>query len=174
MLTVRTESHPLAIIDTLPNSKARAVYRLLSRNETQGRVKITEEELLQEIVDGFKDAFEEDDKKLLRRYAERDAITQGQVPSTAELLDMEEDYDVRYPTVFVDIAKKAELFKGNSSGYRQICALPRVALGLVMASRIRSHFTHASWFRISSLRDMVKVHGGVSASSPDRIPTRSR
>ena len=125
-------------------------------------------------MDGFKDAFEEDDKKLLRRYAERDAITQGQVPSTAELLDMEEDYDVRYPTVFVDIAKKAELFKGNSSGYRQICALPRVALGLVMASRIRSHFTHASWFRISSLRDMVKVHGGVSASSPDRIPTRSR
>lgn len=153
-----------AFIDALPSNTSRAVYRLLSRNESTGSVKVTEEELLQEIIDSFKDKFEEDDKALLERYAKRDQ-KRGRPPTMPELKEMEEDYEVMYPTVFGAIKEKAEHFKGNSTGYRQICLLPRVALGLIMASRVRSHYTHADWFRISILKNMVQVHGGVSGHS---------
>lgn len=161
-----------ALIDALPNSQSRAVYRLLSRNETTDRVNITEEEFLQEIIDCFKDLFEEDDKKLLLRRTKKIKDAEEKGRSLDDLDDEDNnDYDLKYPSVFNEIAIKADQFKGNSSGYRLICVLPRVAFGLVMASRLRSHYTHAPWFRIGPLKEMVQVHGAVSPSSSYPIPS---
>ena len=121
----------------------RIVFRLISRNETKGNKKATEEEFLQEIVDHFKDAFVSDRAKI-------NDWTNG------------EDYEVLYPTFMARVVSKAEEFKRNVTGYRQICCLPRFALALVMMSRVRSHYTHSPWFNITDLKTMVEVHGGVS------------
>jgi hypothetical protein len=122
---------------------AKAIFRFISRNETKGNRCATEEELLQEVVDELKDALE------------LDLVSLGDQ-------SLGEDFKVKYLT-FVDKAnKKADWFKNKSHNYRQICSLPSFALGLVMASRIPSHYTHAPWFRIKALMDMMGVHGSVS------------
>lgn len=121
----------------------RVVFRLISRNETKGHKKATEEEFLLEIVDHFKDGF------LLDLSAMVD-------------LKSEEDYEVLYPEFIKRVSEKADSFKRNATGYRQICCLPRFALALVMMSRVRSHYTHSSWFQVGTLKEMIEVHGGVS------------
>ena len=124
----------------------RIVFRLISRNETKGNKKATEEELLQEIVDHFKDAFISD-RKRIKDWTKV------------------EDYEVRYPTFMKRVTIKADEFKRNATGYRHICCLPRFALALVMMSRVRSHYTHSSWFNIANLKTMIEVHGGVSETT---------
>jgi DNA-binding protein Fis len=126
--------------------KARAVFRLLSRNDTRSTQKMTEEEHLQEVIDSLKDALEKDLRKL-------------------EGKSIDDDYEVLYPLYMIAVANKAEEFKGNTSGYRQLCCLPRFALGLAMASRVWRHYRHAVWFRIATLKSMAEVHGGVSETS---------
>jgi hypothetical protein len=121
---------------------AKAIFRLISRNERKGTYRGTDEELLQEVVDEFRDAFELD-------------------RSTMED-DSEEDFSSKYPTFMKKVADKADLFKQNAHGYRRICCLPSFAFGLVMASRIPSHYTHAPWFKLGTLSEMIDVHGAVS------------
>jgi hypothetical protein len=127
----------------------RAVFRLISRNATLGEHKATDEELLQELLDYMKDAFESDLADL-----EDDASSSSY-----------EDYQVLYPKFMKAIQRKADKLKKDSQGYRQICLMPTFALGLVMVSRVRSHYIHAKWFKIGSLNRMVYIHGGVSAST---------
>jgi hypothetical protein len=122
----------------------KAVFRLLSRNETRATQKATEEEHLQEVVDSLKDALEKD----LRVLKER---------------NRDEDYEVIYPQFMEAVGKKAEKYKSTTQGYCQLCSLPRFALALVMASRVWRHYRHAVWFRMAPLKSMVEVHGGVSA-----------
>ncbi len=100
--------------------------------------------MLQEVVDELKDAFESD------------------LENTTELSREEEDFELKYPRFMKKVFLKAGQFKQNSHGYRQICCLPSFALGLVMASRIPSHYTHAPWFKLGSLNEMIDVHGTVS------------
>lgn len=107
----------------------------------------TEEELLQEIVDEMKDCLEDDLKA--RRLSQR-----------AE--DEDEDFDVKYPKFKKRVDDKANLFKRSSHGYRRICCVPSFALGLVMASRMQTHFTHAPWFKFTNLVGMIDVYGTVS------------
>lgn len=57
--------------------------------------------------------------------------------------------------------EKAEKFKQTSKGYRRIYCIPSFSLGLVMASRIHSHYVHAPWFRLTSLNGMIDIHGTV-------------
>ncbi len=121
-----------------------AIYRFLSRNETQGTKMATEEELLLEIVDQLKDAYERDIKKL------------GDRPKD---LDME----ALYPEFTT--AAKSKVQESNlkeTPEHRRICSVGTFALGLVMASRIRRHYTHAPWFGIKTLAPMLDSHGGVS------------
>jgi hypothetical protein len=112
----------------------------------------TDEELLQEVVDELKDALEED----LVRIRSKESLE-------------DEDFEFKYPKFKKAVDEKALLFKQKTHGYRQICCLPSFALGLVMASRIQSHFTHAPWFKIVALGNMIDVHGTVT--KPPSPPT---
>ncbi len=60
------------------------------------------------------------------------------------------------------VAQKAKQFKQNVHGYCQICCLPLFTLGLVMASRVSSHYTHTSWFKLSPLSEMIDMYGTIS------------
>lgn len=103
----------------------------------------TEEELLQEVIDELKDAIEDD-------------IASG-IGSSRD-----QDFKYKYPLFLKKVKEKAEQFKQNGSGYRAICCLPAFALGLVFASRIRSHYTHSPWFKLGRLSKMIDVYGTVS------------
>jgi hypothetical protein len=124
---------------------ARAIFRLISRNTRKGTHHGTDEELLQEVVDELKDALEGD----LVRNKDRDRFR-------------EEDIKYKYKDFVRKVNDKADQFKQYSQAYRRICCLPSFALGLVMASRIPSHYTHAPWFRLGVLTKMIDVHGAVS------------
>ena len=137
----KCSSHP-EVLKEHPDI-GRIVFRMISRNETKNNRKASEEEFLLEIVDHFKDAFLAD----LANIGDK---------------DKEEDYEVLYPSFMERVAKKAEDFKRNAAGFRQLCCLPRFALALVMMSRVRSHYTHCDWFNIGTLKTMIEVHGGVS------------
>jgi hypothetical protein len=134
---------------------ARALFRFISRNETKLTHHATEEELLQEIVDELKDAFEDD------------------LEAGADETRRDEEFDVKYPSFMTKAQDKAEKFKQTLKGYRRICCLPSFSFGLVMALRIHSHYIHAPWFRLGSLDAMIDVHGTVSdpIQSPKRPPT---
>ena len=123
--------------------KAKAIFRFISRNETKPTQIATENELLQEVLDELKDALEID----LDRTAD---------------LSREEDFEISYTEFMSTVNRKAVQFKQDSHGYRQICSVPPFALALVMASRVQSHYTHARWFRLGSLTEMINVHGTVS------------
>jgi len=125
--------------------RAKAIFRLISRNTRKGVHRATEEELLQEVIDELKDALESD-------------IASIQDPSKIE------DFNIKYPNYMAKIEQKAELFKRTTQGYRQICCVPAFALGLVMASRVKSHYIHAKWFKVGSLTKIIGVHGTVMSS----------
>jgi hypothetical protein len=117
------------------------MYRFLSRNEYRGTYAITEEEKLLEVIDELKD------------YLEINLRTA--TPS----IDEDEPKHL-YPTFDMELATKSKTFIGEGD-YRRICCIPRFFLGLVMLSRIQRHYTHAQWFRIPQLGEMLNVHGGV-------------
>ncbi|KAI0261575.1 hypothetical protein BGY98DRAFT_1104417, partial [Russula aff. rugulosa BPL654] len=130
-----------ATIEANHKNESMALFRFISRNITYSSHHASEEEKLQEIVDQMKDSLEED----LRKRKEHSL--------------QHEDFENKYPR-FKETAKlKADLYKQTSIGYRQICCVPSFALGLVMASRVQNHFTHAPWFRLGILKDMVDVYG---------------
>lgn len=105
----------------------------------------TQEELLLEIVAHLRDAYE------------KDIQNQGQQGKYI-------DASIHFP-LFMEMAKmKSEEFKENRS-YGRLCSVPSFALGLVMASRIRRHYTHASWFNITTLTKMLISHGAVSGTT---------
>ena len=130
------------------NSKdeAYAIFRLLSRNETKGTHRATEEELLQELLDELKLALQKD----LDRA--KNPLTEGE--------DDGHSGD-SYPTFFSLRKAKANRYRQESSGFRKLACLPTVMLALVMASRIRHHYVHAPWFRVGTLNKMAEVHGAV-------------
>ena len=73
-----------------------------------------------------------------------------------------DDLEVQYPKLMKAISTKAEKFKCTNHGFRRIFCIPAFSMGLVMASRIRKHYTHSQWYNITSLLEMVGVHGTVS------------
>jgi hypothetical protein len=130
------------IEDRNSEDKSKAVFRLISRNATFGRRRATPEEMLQEILDQMKDAFE------------RDVL--------GNTCPLDEDHELMYPSCMKLIKDKAEKYKSTNRAYRQVCLMPMFTLSLVMASRVQSHYTHAGWFKISTLNEMINVYGGVS------------
>lgn len=132
----------------------KAVCRLISKNTTLKTQYATEEELLQETVDELKDAFEVDLSK----------VNDG---------NRDENFEYKYPNFIKKTAAKALEVK-NAYRYRRIFCVPSFALGLVMASRIRSHYTHAPWFKLTALGDMIDVYGSVSERAEMRRTTHDR
>ena len=123
------------------------LYRFISRNEYKGAYKITDEEKLLEVIDELKDYLEQDLAKA-KRSADEDQPQK------------------MYPKFSSELTKKSDEFKG-ANDYRRLCCVKSFMLGLVLISRARQHYTHASWFRITALGGMIGVHGGV------RHPVRS-
>jgi hypothetical protein len=122
-----------------------AIFRFLSRNEIRGVYMATDEEHLQEDVYVLKDAIELD----LKSLKDRDRGN-------------EEDPTILYRNFMKVVKEKEEEYRDKElSGYKRLFCVPSFALGLVMASRIRRHYTHSSWFKISALNQMLKVHGAV-------------
>jgi hypothetical protein len=128
-----------------PRSLSTAVYRFLSRNEWKGSLESTGEEKLLEIICELKDAYEDD----LGR--------QDEIPKNSDAATM-------YPDFSKLAIEKAEEFK-EEGGFGRLLTVPSFALGLVMASRIRRHYTHAPWFNISKLSKMLEEHGAVRGAT---------
>jgi hypothetical protein len=78
-----------------------------------------------------------------------------------EALSEDEDY-AEYEDYAKLLKDKADLFKAVNSGFRKLACIDVFMLGLVMTSRVRRHYVHAAWFKVSSLVKMVEVHGAVS------------
>ncbi|KAH9019230.1 hypothetical protein EDB85DRAFT_1896816 [Lactarius pseudohatsudake] len=128
-----------------PNKLATAIYRFMSRNETKENRMTTDEELLLEIVDELKDAYEAD------------------IDMQREQPNLDKDLDASYPAFMKlakDKAEKAEESK-ETPAHRRLCSVPAFARGLVMASRVRRHYTHAPWFEIGTLSKMLDSHGAL-------------
>ena len=51
--------------------------------------------------------------------------------------------------------------------------MPSFTFGLVMVSRMQTHFTHAPWFKLRSLSEMIDVYGMVSKAVERRRRARS-
>ena len=120
-------------------------WRYLSRNETLGQYKATDEEFLLEIVDHLKIHLVEDLNKFHDRGADFDYLISCEAYNSA-------------------LDKEANRFKNVNGGYRKMTLVPSFMLALVMMSRVRHHFIHADWFRTSALLKMLDVHGRVRAS----------
>jgi hypothetical protein len=134
------------LIDNIGDGYTYPIYRLLSRNETAKNHEASEEEFLQEMIDELRIEFNKD---LEARTAK------------GEVLGEDEDYG-EYDNYSMLLKAKAELFKGVNSGFRKVACTKVFMLGLIMTSRVRRHYVHASWFRVPSLVKMVEVHGAVS------------
>ncbi|KAH9018910.1 hypothetical protein EDB84DRAFT_1442281 [Lactarius hengduanensis] len=80
-----------------------------------------------------------------------------------EIVDELKDAQVSYPAFMKlakDKAEKAEESK-ETPAHRRLCSVPAFARGLVMASRVRRHYTHAPWFEIGTLSKMLDSHGAL-------------
>jgi|ERR1700730_135248 hypothetical protein len=118
------------------------MFRFLSRNIVKGTWKATDEEKLIELVVELKDHLSVD----------LETVTASEDEDTLKTL---------YPAFMKHLDLKAQNFVGEG-GYRRLCCVSIFFLGLVMLSRVRRHYLHASWFKVSILDGMVKYHGGVS------------
>lgn len=119
----------------------------MSRNETGGFYKATDEEYLLEIVDQLKIALKKD---------------LANIPDRTQPID----YQTSCPTYIEAVKAVALKFKSVNSGFRKLALVPSFMLALVMASRIKKHFIHAPWFKATTLLKWLDVHGGVSARRP--------
>jgi hypothetical protein len=106
--------------------------------------KPTEEEFLREVIEELKDAYELDMRNV-----------------TA--LNRKEDVTFKLKGFVEKVNKKAKGFLPAEHRYRHLCSVTSFVYALVMASRVRSHYTHAPWFKLRALGDMLDVHGTVSS-----------
>jgi hypothetical protein len=118
-----------------------AMFRFLSRNMIKGTWNATEEEKLIEIVVELQDHL----------HVDLDTVR----------TDPDEDnLDILYPTFAQELQLKVKQFMGEG-GYRRLCSVSSFFLGIVMLSRVRRHYLHAPWFKVSKLDAMLECHGGV-------------
>jgi hypothetical protein len=144
-----------------------ALYHILSRNNDKREHLITDEEKLQLIMDELRleydiDIAEQEKKDRDKKAAE--AASQTEPSEVREVREEDREDDIRLK--FANFSGRLEAFRVQfnqvSVGYCRLMAMPRVMLGLVMASRLKSHFVHTSWFKVATLNRMIGVHAGVS------------
>jgi hypothetical protein len=134
--------HILDILEPEEGEHAEVMYRFLSRNMVKGAWQATDEEKLIELVLELRDHLSTD---------------QEVEPSDPD----EDNLDILYPAFSSALQAKAKAFI-HEGGYRRLCSVSSFFLGLVMLSRVRRHYTHAPWFKVTMLNEMLKTHGGVS------------
>jgi hypothetical protein len=132
----------VGILEAEEGKLSQVICRFLSRNMIKGTWQATDEERLIEIVVELKDHLSVD-------------------LQTSQTDPDEDNLEVLYPTFSRELQVKAKLFLGEG-GYRRLCCISSFFLGLVMLSRVRRHYIHAPWFKVTTLDEMVKFHGGVS------------
>ena len=112
--------------------------------------KATEEELLQEVLQQLNRAYQKDLKRLKE-------------DRNSEIHVVNEDVSKRYKEFMKATAEKAEEYKAPTrKAFRKLVLMPMFTLAMVMASRVRRHYTHAPWFKVSTFYKMAEVHGAVS------------
>lgn len=147
MKSLREEANQRAhkgVIEETPEM-ATAIFRFISRNQVNDNWRATGEELLLEIVAELRDAYDDDLTEM--RSENRSPTHDGSLS--------------QYPRFMHEAKLKADLFK-DDRGHKRLCSVPSFAHGLVMASRIKRHYTHAEWFTVGALNKMLDVHGAVS------------
>ena len=112
----------------------------------------TEEEKLQAMITYLKVAFERDIRK--NKLNER-------------VYEENEELKVKYSDYCERLEELSKNFLGTNPAYRRLMCMPSFVLSLVMASRVRRHYIHAPWFRVTSFNKMLDVHGGVSEIGRD-------
>ena len=139
-----------------------ALYHILSRNNDKREHLITDEEKLQLIMDELRLEYDIDIAEQEKKAAE--AASQTEPSEVREVREEDREDDIRLK--FANFSGRLEAFRVQfnqvSVGYCRLMAMPRVMLGLVMASRLKSHFVHTSWFKVATLNRMIGVHAGVS------------
>ena len=135
--------------DTLGDDWTYPTFRYMSRNETLGHYKATEEELLLEIVDHLKLKLVDDLRAIPDSERGDHFDYQGSCKQYKDALDAH-----------------ANKYKMVNSGFRRLALVPSFMLALAMMSRVRRQFVHATWFRSSALLKMVNIHGRVSPTPP--------
>jgi uncharacterized protein YdiU (UPF0061 family) len=134
-----------------------AIFWLLSRNETKSSYKASSEEFLLEFLEEMNRAYQKD----LRQLREKDKNKES-MPEDLKHANVEADSAAQYPKFMQAIARKSEEYKHEHSKFRRVSCMPSFVLSLVMVSRVSRHYTHASWFKVSTFNQMVEVHGAVS------------
>jgi hypothetical protein len=143
------------VIDNHIDDEREAIYLYLSENDDTSTHKKTEEEKLGQMITYLRVAFERDvrnNKEKGSKYEEHQEI------------------NVKYSEYCIRLAQLNDGFKGNNAAYRRLTFMKSFVLSLVMASRVRRHYQHASWFGVTSFNKMLDVHGGVSEISRDTRP----
>ena len=134
------------VIKAHPESLSNAIFRFMSRNETKPVKPSTDEELLNEIVQGLRDRYNED----LADAAAKEAWRED-----------DRDVSLMYPKYTEAAKEKADAYK-ELSGYKRLLAVPGFTLGLVMVTRLKRHYQRAPWFKVTTLGNMLENHGAVS------------
>jgi hypothetical protein len=134
---------------------ALAIFWLLSRNETKSNYKASTEEFLLEFLEEMNRSYQKD----LRRLREESTSEKKKEGAGKE------DSKTRYKEFMRAIAKRSEAYKHEKTDLRKLSCMPSFVLSLVMVSRVRGHYTHAPWFKVSIFDQMVEVHGAVSDRS---------
>jgi hypothetical protein len=141
------------IIDAHVEDERIAIYQYLSENDSLAVHRKTVEEGIQQKFDYLKIALERD----IRNKKEK-----------GEIIRDEDELRVKYPAYTQRLAEMNQKYLGVSAGYRRLTCMPTFMLGLVQASRIRRHYTHAPWFRVTNFNKMLEVHGGMSGATTYR------
>jgi len=166
------------LIDHFDEDKSLAIYQFLSENDDQAVHKKTDEEGLQQLFNYLKVALERDIRNgKAREEAKRQReMEKENAPASDKDKDKDDEDDedkeeelpelrVKYPEYWARLQKINAQYKGVNAGYRRLTCMHTFVFGLVQASRVRRHYLHAPWFRVSHFNKMLQVHGGVSLRS---------
>lgn len=123
--------------------------RYIARNETKYSLGATDMEFLQEIVYPLEKAYSKDLDAALERRIEGDEGSE------------DDDSSVKWKN-FSKAADEIAVEHKEKNGYKKLFGVTSFSLSLVMASRIRRHYTHATWFRANRLTNILETHGAVS------------
>ena len=146
---------PTDVIDDHVDDEREAIYLYLSENDDTSTHKKTDEERLGQMITYLRVAFDRDvqrNKKKASKYEEHQKI------------------NVKYKEYCERLEGLNVGFKGKNAAYRRLTFMKSFVLSLVMASRVRRHYQHASWFGVTAFNKMLDVHGGVSEISRDTRP----
>ncbi|KAF8256378.1 hypothetical protein EI94DRAFT_1711689, partial [Lactarius quietus] len=130
------------VIEANSPEMANTIFRFISRNEVKASMRAMPEERMLEVVNELRDAFEKDETETKEENSKRGAD---------EAITINSNFMKALDRKVVELTGDKEL--------RHLCTTTAFAQGLVMASRIRRQYTHAEWFKVTTLNTMLETHG---------------